>query len=153
MNVPPESMLNQFDRAFIGMSRAREIFKPEFKSREIGVITSVFTGIATVSGLPDVGFDELIKFPGDLFGIAFNLDENEIGVVLLGDYSRLRAGDEVERTGRVMDVAVGDELIGRVIDPLGRPLDGKNLITAVKRLPIVRRSRFHCKPASKLLMR
>jgi F0F1-type ATP synthase alpha subunit len=58
-------------------------------------------------------------------GIAFNVDEDEIGVVLLGEYQDLHAGDEVERTGRVMDVAVGDELLGRVIDPLGRPLDGK----------------------------
>ena len=66
-----------------------------------------------------------MKFPGDVLGIAFNVDEDEIGVVLLGEYWHLHAGEEVERTGRVMDVVVGDELLGRVIDPLGRPLDGK----------------------------
>jgi F-type H+/Na+-transporting ATPase subunit alpha len=91
----------------------------------VGTITSVSTGIARVSGLPGVGFEELVKFPGGVFGIAFNVDEDEIGVVLLGEYWHLHAGDEVERTGRVMDVAVGDGLLGRVIDPLGRPLDGR----------------------------
>jgi F-type H+-transporting ATPase subunit alpha len=98
----------------------------------------VATGIAKVSGLPGVGFDELLKFPGDMYGIAFNIDEEEIGVVLLGDYVNLQAGDEVERTGRVMDVAVGDELLGRVIDPLGRPLDGNGPVSAKERLPIER---------------
>ena len=78
-------------------------------------------GIAKVSGLPGVGFDELVQFPGDLFGIAFDVDPDEIGVVLLGECQHLHAGDEVERTGRVMDVPVGDGLIGRVIDAMGRP--------------------------------
>jgi len=105
---------------------------------EVGAITNVSTGIATVSGLPGVGYDELITFPGGVFGIAFNVDQNEIGVVLLGEYSNLHAGDEVERTGRVMDVAVGDGLLGRVIDPLGRPLDGKGPVTSSGRLPIER---------------
>ena len=91
-----------------------------------------------MSGLPGVGFDELLTFPGDVLGIAFNVDEHEIGVVLLGEYSRLHVGDEVRRTGRVMDVAVGDGLLGRVIDPLGRPLDGKGPVVSGKRLPIER---------------
>jgi len=85
-----------------------------------------------------VGFDELVTFPGDVLGIAFNVDVDEIGVVLLGDYSDLHAGDQVERTGRVMDVAVGAGLIGRIIDPLGRPLDGKGPVATSKRLPIER---------------
>ena len=104
----------------------------------MGTVISVATGIAKVSGLPGVGFEELVKFPGDVLGIAFNVDEDEIGVVLLGDYQNLHAGDEVERTGRVMDVAVGDELLGRVIDPLGRPLDGNGPVAASQRLPIER---------------
>ena len=78
------------------------------------------------------------RFPGDLLGIAFNVDEDEIGVILLGEYQNLHAGDEVERTGRVMDVAVGDGLLGRVIDPLGKPLDGKGPIAADERLPVER---------------
>gem|GEM_PF-5310389 len=65
----------------------------------------------------------LLEFPGGVFGIAFNLDEDEIGVLLLGDYAHLEAGAEVERTSRVMDIGVGDALLGRVLDPLGRPLD------------------------------
>ncbi|MCB0584904.1 MAG: alternate F1F0 ATPase, F1 subunit alpha, partial [Phaeodactylibacter sp.] len=77
-------------------------------------------------------------FPGDLYGIAFNIDEAEIGVVLLGEYWHLHAGDEVQRTGRVMDVPVGDVLIGRVIDPLGKPLDSKGQLAFSKRLPIER---------------
>jgi F-type H+-transporting ATPase subunit alpha len=85
-----------------------------------------------------VGFDELVTFPGDVLGIAFNVDADEIGVVLLGEYWHLHAGDEVQRTGRVMDVAVGDGLLGRVIDPLGRPLDGHGPVASSKRLPIER---------------
>lgn len=131
-------MAGAVERAFTGLGEAREGFAPELKTREIGVITAVSTGIVTVSGLPGVGYEELIKFPGDLHGLAFNLDEKEVGVVLLGDYSHLRAGDEAERTGRVMDVGVGDELIGRVIDPLGRPLDGKEAVKPARRLPIER---------------
>ncbi len=114
---------------------------------------SVSVGIAKVSGLPGVGFDELIKFPAkgrgaggspassDLYGIAFNVDEDEIGVVLLGDCEHLHAGAEVQRTGRVMDVPVGDGLIGRVIDALGGPLDGKGPIISSQRLPIERPAR------------
>ena len=71
-----------------------------------------------------------MRFPGGLLGIAFNVDEDEIGVILLGEYQDLHAGDEVERTGRVMDIAVGDGLLGRVIDPLGNPLDGKGPVAA-----------------------
>jgi F-type H+-transporting ATPase subunit alpha len=134
----PESLQNVFDRAFAGIGQAREAFNPQLRLREVGTITSVATGIATVSGLPGVGFDELVTFPGDVAGIAFNVDADEIGVVLLGEYWHLHAGDEVERTGRVMDVAVGEGLLGRVIDPLGRPLDGKGPVDSSKRLPIER---------------
>jgi F-type H+/Na+-transporting ATPase subunit alpha len=133
-----ESLQNVFDGAFAGLSQGREAFAPELTPREVGTVTRVSTGIARVSGLPGVGFDELVKFPGAVFGIAFNVDEDEVGIVLLGDYWHLRAGDEVERTGRVMDVAVGDGLLGRVIDPLGRPLDGHGPVAANERLPIER---------------
>jgi F-type H+/Na+-transporting ATPase subunit alpha len=126
------------DRAFAGLARVRERLAPTLEPREVGTIASVSTGIARVSGLPGIGFEELIRFPGGVFGIAFNLDEGEIGVVLLGEHTHLRAGDEVERTGRVMDVAVGAGLLGRVIDPLGQPLDGRGPIRADERLPIER---------------
>jgi len=138
MSAPPDSLQSVFDNAFAGLSRGRETFTPQLAPREVGTITRVSTGIAKVSGLPGVGSDELVKFPGDVFGIAFNVDEDEIGVVLLGEYWHLHAGDEAERTGRVMDVAVGDGLPGRVIDPLGRPLDGNGPLVASRRLPIER---------------
>ena len=133
-----ESLKNVFDSAFAEISQVRETFTPQLTPREVGTITSVATGIAKVSGLPGVGFDELVTFPGDLLGIAFNVDADEIGVVLLGEFWHLHAGDEVQRTGRVMDVAVGDGLLGRVINPLGRPLDGNGPVASSKRLPVER---------------
>lgn len=138
MNKEPQSLQKTFESTFAGISQVREAFTPQLTPRETGRITTVSTGIAKISGLPCVGFQELIKFPGDVFGTAFNLDEDEIGVVLLGEYWHLHTGDEVERTGRVMDVVVGDGLLGRVIDPLGRPLDGNRSVTASERLPIER---------------
>lgn len=138
MNTALENLQSVFDRTFAGISQGREAFTPQLTPREVGTITSVSTAIARVSGLPGVGFEELVKFPGGILGIAFNVDEDEIGVVLLGEYSHLHAGDEVERTGRVMDVAVGNGLLGRVIDPLGRPLDVKGPVAANERLPIER---------------
>ncbi len=138
IKAPPEDLQNVFDRAFAGISQVREAFTPKLTPREVGAIISVSTGIARVSGLPGVGYDELLKFPGGVFGIAFNVDEDEIGVVLLGEYWQLHTGDEVERTGRVADVPVGDGLLGRVIDPLGRPLDGNGPVPTCDRLPVER---------------
>ena len=138
MSAAPDELDGLFDRVFSGLSQARERFEPRLMPREVGTITSVSTGIARVSGLPGIGFEELIRFPGHVFGIAFNVDEDEIGVVLLGDCAQIHAGDEVERTGRVMDVAVGEGLLGRVINPLGLPLDGLGPVAADTRLPIER---------------
>ncbi|MFC1766559.1 F0F1 ATP synthase subunit alpha, partial [Planctomycetota bacterium] len=138
MSTEPQSLQHVFDSAFTGLSQVRDTFTPQLMPREVGTITSIATGIAKVSGLPGVGFDELVMFSGDVLGIAFNVDPDEIGVVLLGEYWHLHAGDEVRRTGRVMDVAVGDGLLGRVIDPLGRPLDGNGAVAATERLPIER---------------
>ena len=138
MNAAPENLQSVFDRAFTGISRARESFTPQLTPHEVGTVISVSTGIARISGLPGVGFEELVQFVGGGFGIAFNLDEDEVGVVLLGDYSHLHAGTEVVRTGRVMDVPVGDSLLGRVIDPLGRPLDDGGPVADGERLPIER---------------
>ena len=138
MSASPDSLQRGFDRAFTGLSQGRETFTPQLTTHEVGTIAGISTGIARVAGLPGVGFDELVMFPGDVFGIAFNVDADEIGVVLLGEYWHLNTGDEVRRTGRVMDVAVGDGLLGRVIDPLGRPLDGNGPVAASRRLPIER---------------
>ena len=138
MSAAADALQSRVEHTFAGLSQAREAFAPQLTPREVGTVTSIATGIAKVSGLPGVGFEELVRFPGGLLGLAFNVDESEIGVVLLGDYWHLNAGDEVERTGRVMDVAVGDELLGRVIDPLGRPLDDGGPVHTSKRWPIER---------------
>lgn len=133
-----DNLQSIFDSTCAAITQGRQGFKAQFAPREVGTITSVSTGIAMVSGLPGVGFEELLAFPGGEYGIAFNVDEDEIGVVLLGESWQLQAGDEVERTGRVMDVAVGEALLGRVIDPLGRALDNKGPLTSTQRLPIER---------------
>ena len=138
MTARSETLQSAFDSAFAGIGQTRKVFAPQLAPREVGTITSIATGVAKVSGLPEVGFEELIRFPGDVLGMAFNVDDSETGVVLLGAYSHLNAGDEVERTSRVMDVAVGEGLLGRVIDPLGRPLDGNGPVVASDRLPIER---------------
>ena len=140
MSNGTDSLQDTFDNAFQEMRQARQSFAAELKPREIGTITSIATGIAKVSGLPGVGFEEVLNFPGDIYGIAFNVDEDEIGAVLLGDYWRLQAGDEVERSGHVVDVPVGDGLIGRIINPMGRPLDAKGLVNYSTRLPVERPS-------------
>ena len=138
MNTEPESIQNVFDSAFAGIRQVREAFAIQLRPREVGTITSIATGIAKVSGLPGVGFEEVLRFPGDVYGIAFNVDEDEIGVVLLGDYWQLHTGDEVERREHVMDVPVGNGLIGRIVNPLGRPLDGNGPVDSSARLPIER---------------
>ena len=125
-------------QAFAGVAAQLQDFTPELQPREVGVVSRVFNGIARVQGLPGVGFEELVSFAGGLSGIAFNLDEGGIDVVLLGDYDHLRAGQEVQRTGRVMDVGVGSALLGRVISPLGQPLDGLGPVETPSRLPIER---------------
>jgi F-type H+-transporting ATPase subunit alpha len=138
MTATIESIACVCERAMDRIAAVRKAYIPDLVSRDVGTITSVATGIAMVSGLPGVGFEELVKFPGDLLGIAFNVDADQVGVVLLGDYFHLHAGDQVESTGRVMDVAVGSGLLGRVIDPLGRPLDGRGSAVTSERLPIER---------------
>ena len=92
---------------------------------EVGSVISVGDGIARIHGLDNCMAGEMIVFPHDVFGIALNLEEDQVGAVLLGDYTEIREGDTVKRTKQIMSVPVGDALIGRVVDPLGQPLDGK----------------------------
>ncbi len=139
MSVTPVGFTAEaLNRGFAGVSAGLAAFTPQLTLQEVGFVKHVSMGIATVSGLPGVGYEELVRFPGGILGIAFNVDEEEIGVILLGDFQNLHAGDEVERTGRVMDIGVGDGLLGRVIDPMGLPLDGKGAIATDNRLPIER---------------
>lgn len=126
------------ERGFAALSAGRDGHAPRLAPVETGTVLGVSGGIARVGGLDGAGFEELLLFPGGVTGIAFNIDPGEIGVVLLGDAAALRAGDRVARSGRVMDVAVGDALLGRVVDPLGRPLDGLAAPRCAQRLPLER---------------
>ncbi len=126
------------EHAFAEVGLALEKNQQTLTCKEVGRIKSISTGTAVVTGLPGTGFEELLKFPGELYGIAFNIDEDEIGVVLLGEYNQLNTGDTVERTGREVDVPVGNALLGRIVDPLGNPLDGKMPFFAGSRLPVER---------------
>jgi F-type H+/Na+-transporting ATPase subunit alpha len=126
------------DIAFTAIERAVLAFTPELSLRETGTVITVSTGVATIVGLPDVGFEESIVFSNGMTGIAFNIDQDEVGVVLLGEYDALHAGDECIRSGRVMDVPVGEALLGRVLNPLGEPLDGLGPVISTRRLPIER---------------
>ena len=129
---------NTFHNTFSQLDKGIADYHFTMQPREVGLVTSVSTGIAKVSGLPGAGFEELLEFPNGIFGIAYNIDEDEIGVILLGKDSLLKAGDEVLRTGRVMDIPVGNALIGRVVNPLGKPIDDKGPVTQNERLPIER---------------
>ncbi|MCB0636145.1 MAG: alternate F1F0 ATPase, F1 subunit alpha [Lewinella sp.] len=126
------------DTAFTELKQARDQFEPPLALREVGEILTVFNGIARVRGIPGVGYEELLRFPGGCYGLAFNLDESEVGTVLLGDYTHLRADDKVDRTRRLMYVPVSEALIWRVITPLGQPLDGRGTIDGHQRWPIER---------------
>ena len=102
----------------------------------VGTVVAVGDGIARVHGLSAAKYNELLQFPHDIMGLALNLEEDNVGAVILGDFSQIKEGDEVRTTGRVVEVPVGNALIGRVIDPLGRPLDGKGPIRTEKTQPI-----------------
>jgi len=136
--MPTNELESVFNNALDHISEKREKHQFAFLPREVGSVVSVSSGIAKISGLPGVGFEEMLTFPGNIMGIAYNIDADEIGAILLGEDTQLNAGDEVERTGRVMDIPVGDGLIGRVINPLGIPLDDKGDIVYTERLPIER---------------
>ena len=104
-------------------------YSPEASREEVGVVTTAADGIANVSGMPSVMANELLEFPGGVIGVAQNLDTDSVGVVVLGNYETLKEGDEVKRTGEVLSIPVGENFLGRVINPLGEPIDGLGDIT------------------------
>ena len=106
--------------------------------KEVGTVLSVGDGVARVHGLEKVMYGELIDFPHGVVGIAMNLEEDNVGTVLMGEFSKIKSGDQVKRTKRIMSVPVGDELIGRVVSAIGEPLDGKGPIAAKEFSPIER---------------
>jgi len=111
-------------------------YKKETAFEEIGMVTMAGDGIARISGLPGAMAGEMLEFPDGVYGLALNLDRSEIGAIILGDSSRIQEGDPVKCTGRILEVPVGDKLIGRVIDPLGRPLDERGPLKTETYRPI-----------------
>jgi len=107
-----------------------ENYESKIAVDEVGTVITLGDGIARVYGLDKVMAGELLQFPHDVYGLAMNLEENQVGVVLLGEYTEIREGDEVKRTGRIMSVPVGDALVGRVVNSLGQPIDDKGPIAA-----------------------
>jgi len=115
-----------------------EHFGTSVTMTNVGTVVEIGDGIARVHGLSAAKYNELLQFPHDIMGLALNLEEDNVGAVILGDFSQIKEGDEVRATGRVVEIPVGNALIGRVVDPLGRPLDGKGPIRAEKTRPIER---------------
>src|SRR3989344_5824137 len=115
-----------------------EAFKIEEKTEKVGAVLEVFDGIAKVSGLSDVKSSEMVTFAGGQLGVALNLEEDTVGVIILGDFSRIKEGDVVKSTGRILEVGVGETLIGRVVNASGAPIDGKGAIKTSKAYPIER---------------
>jgi F-type H+-transporting ATPase subunit alpha len=115
-----------------------EQFGAEVTTANVGTVVELGDGIARVHGLSAAKYNELLQFPHDIMGLALNLEEDNVGAVILGEYNRIKEGDEVRSTGRVVEVPVGDAIIGRVLDPLGRPRDGKGAIKTEKLRPIER---------------
>jgi len=115
-----------------------EQFASASEARDVGTVVSVTDGICRVHGLADVRYGEMIEFKGDLFGLALNLERDSVGSVVLGDYKTIKEGDTVKTTGRILEVPVGPELLGRVVDALGRPIDGKGPLNTKLTSPIER---------------
>ncbi len=105
---------------------------------DVGTVIEVGDGIARIHGLSGVRYSELLSFPNDIMGLALNLEEDTVSAIILGDINLVKEGDEVRSTGRIIQVPVGEALIGRVVDPLGRPLDGKGPVKAEKARPVER---------------
>jgi F-type H+/Na+-transporting ATPase subunit alpha len=115
-----------------------EDFKSVTEARNVGSIISVTDGITRIHGLADARYGEMLEFPGNIFGLALNLEQDSVGAVVLGEYKELKEGDTVKTTGRILEVPVGPELLGRVVDALGTPIDGKGTVKATRTSPIER---------------
>ncbi len=109
----------------------------------VGTVREVGDGVAKIEGLSDVMLNEMLEFPGGVYGLALNLEENEVGAVLLGDDKLVVEGSEVKTTGRLLSVPVGKGLLGRVVNTIGQPVDGKGPITADAQYPVEKIARHH----------
>jgi|TARA_B100001250_G_scaffold325059_1_gene288725 F-type H+-transporting ATPase subunit alpha len=113
-----------------------ENFDSKEDASDVGTVIALTDGIARIHGLSDVQYGEMIEFPGDTFGLALNLEQDSVGAVILGDYKKISEGDSVKTTGKILEVPVGESLLGRVVDSLGNPIDGKGPIKSAHSSPI-----------------
>lgn len=113
-----------------------ENYQSEIQVSDVGTVITVGDGIARAHGLDNVMAGGFLEFSNGVMGMAQNLEENNVGIIILGPFTEIREGDEVRRTGRIMEVPVGEELIGRVVNPLGQPVDGLGPINTTKSRPI-----------------
>jgi F-type H+-transporting ATPase subunit alpha len=127
-----------FENIAEALLRQVQAYEPILEARSVGTVTSVGDGIAIANGLADVRANEIVEFADGTAGLALDLQVDTVGIVVMGDYAGIEVGDEVRATGRIASVPVGDALIGRVVDPLGNPLDGKGPINATAVRPIQR---------------
>ncbi|MGH8175568.1 MAG: HAS-barrel domain-containing protein, partial [Steroidobacter sp.] len=115
-----------------------EKFSSATEERNVGTVVTVTDGIVRVHGLADVKYGEMVEFPGGSFGLALNLERDSVGAVVLGEYKHIVEGDSVKTTGRILEVPVGEGLLGRVVDSLGAPIDGNGPIKAARNSPLER---------------
>src|SRR5690606_35784880 len=120
------------------LPRKVEEFQPTVETQSVGTVTAVYDGIALADGLANVTANELVQFQNGVIGLALNLEPDSVGIVVMGDYTGIEVGDEVRTTGQIASVPVGDALIGRVVNPLGQPLDGKGPVATTMRRPVER---------------
>ena len=128
------------DKIALLLKEQMQGFNTDIDISEVGEVTYVGDGVARINGLENVMSSELVELPNDIFGMALNLEDENVGVVLFGDSSLVKEGDMAKRTGKIVEVPIGEELLGRVVNPLGQPLDGKGPINASKFYPIERKA-------------
>jgi len=140
-DIPPGGEMKSFlEQTFSTLDSTLANSEARLRENEVGKVHFVGQGIVQASGLPHVRSEELVLFPGNLLGLVFNVDPEEIGIVALDHSEGISAGSAVKRTGRVLDVPVGEALLGRVVDPMGRPLDNRGEVVAARRLPLERKA-------------
>jgi F-type H+-transporting ATPase subunit alpha len=122
----------------LAMREQVEGFEPSIEAMDVGTVFEVGDGIARASGLANVKLNELVEFENGVLGIAFNLDADNVGIIIMGDYTDIEEGDTVRTLGQIVSVPIGDEFLGRVVDALGRPVDGKGPIISERRRPVER---------------
>src|SRR5919197_2860911 len=129
MQIKPDEITN------ILKSRIEWLEAGKAELTEVGTVLEVGDGIARIHGLENCESLEMLEFPHGVTGLALNLESDNVGAVLFGDWEKIVEGDTVKRTGRLLDIPVGEQLLGRIVDPLGRPLDGKGEITTGETRP------------------